>query len=771
MSLELHIFTKGPEMKKSALILVSFIFIFGNSFAAAPKGETNFFDRGEDLNIPDELEVLSGGFPEAPVVSCPRPSEKYANLLNQLTDIKNNIKEDACPESEVVVADLESLVGSKRKEFLGIISQGVFGKGQLNKDQVKKVEDYVQSIVEKAASVTGLLENKACFRDGDNQSALGYVSSVISEVSGAVGALAGPFGAKFALGGKIAGALVGSVNKIVTARQTYVYTKWDKTLKRQVVNMKDINGYFNNLCTYHDFKGDLDVESDLVDPRNRYDNVFAVTEEYLQNIGSICGSCSDFITQYELVEKQGYIDLTNPARIESESPGTDEVGSEPDRRGGDGVQQTALSLKDLSEVSDDDLLRFAQIVSGEAIREQAESEEARQAAIDEMLADGMGEMMLAEPEPIVQAPVVVEEAGEGNYEWAQYRLPNTLTDGPVHWNPEWELSDLKATIRALLIRSWIRKEVVNLELTIRDGNGRPGRSGVRDEQQRIEDFLIEDEAVSFIDMLVEKFEGKSGFTGFEGSFEALVNAAEKAKAQIENLQHGYLDPIFEALDSDPSFDPKELESDGASKDVAVIVHAFHELFRPDLDFDSVIDDAFDVISGGSSTDRIEDLVDQFIDERENAKEALESAFAIAVDDYFMIRDRCMFFKKSHFANNRKLRRACIKAGRKIQKMYDLASLLEYSAYEYRGGFIVGIITDEHNENRRPNYVRDFLGSVEYAMKKDLIDLERKIAWLEEENQELLEFQESKAEKPTRIPHRDEVDGESSDEVIIIDPED
>ncbi len=206
-----------------------------------------------ELNLPEGLELMSDGYPEAPIVQCPRPDKKFVDMLAQLDEIRNRIKSEACKNSGEIeaiedgVSDLQSLVTGKRKAFIDLVKKGTTAGGQLTSTEVKDLENYIDQVVKKASVITGFLNNKACFDEPAKFSTLGTLSAVIGEISGAVGALAGPFGAKISLAGSVVSGLLKSINTIVTARTSY-----DPDVEADRVN------YLNTMCAYYDFKTDFD---------------------------------------------------------------------------------------------------------------------------------------------------------------------------------------------------------------------------------------------------------------------------------------------------------------------------------------------------------------------------------------------------------------------------------------------------------------------------------------------------------------------------------
>lgn len=245
------------------------------------------------LDMPRELEVYSTGYVEAPIVQCPRGAKKYQDMLDQLDGLKKKIRSEACPQSQLdalngEVASLESLITDDRESFIQLVQQGIGESQQLSGEQVEQLQTYIDQVVKKVASVTGLINNPACFDEGDKVSTLSFLSSVVAEVSGVLGALSGPYGAKISLGGQLASSLISSIDQVVQARKTYDYSE-----------REDRNNYLQNLCAYYQFKGDLDKETQTMTYAGRLWDLADAAEALLQRLEADCNDCSMMIEDYQ----------------------------------------------------------------------------------------------------------------------------------------------------------------------------------------------------------------------------------------------------------------------------------------------------------------------------------------------------------------------------------------------------------------------------------------------------------------------------------------
>ncbi len=404
-------------------------------------------NESEDLEIPENILVYKSGYPEAPIIACPLPQKKYQDMLNQLDGIKQKIKSEACPSSQIAaiekeVVSLEELITFGRNDFIELIKKGTSGEAQLSEKEVASLQKYVDQIVKKVASVTGLVNNPACFDEEEKVSTLSFLSSLVGDVSGAIGALAGPFGAKISIGGKLAASLLSSIDTIVQARKTYDYRKYE-----------DRKNYLYNLCAYYEFKNDIDKETDVFTYSDRLYDLLDTSNVLLEDLARNCTDCRDVIVDYSSrVSGRGSFEVERKeeARFRSEiligSADTPEVVLYPEQD---------FEIKTAANMTDSDLLDFYFDFTSE-----------------EVDAD--------EPQ---QEPVVVDEG-------------QTVGAEPVAI----DFSNEKVlTVRALQVRSWVEGEIKDFQDNDSLGLTDDARREVMDVQKEIENFLFDREGVRYLD--------------------------------------------------------------------------------------------------------------------------------------------------------------------------------------------------------------------------------------------------------------------------------
>ncbi len=601
----------------------------------------SFIRSTEDFEIPEKAEIMQGGFPEAPVLPCPRPAKKYSDLLAQLNEIKTTIQNQACHDSNIQVESLETLITDDRKTFVELIEKGVFGEGQLTDGEVETVKEYVTNVVNYTGNLAGLIKNSACFDKEEKQTTLAFLSNVISEVSGAVGALAGPWGAKISLGGQVAGALLSSIDKIVQARKTYDYDK-----------IEDINNYFNNLCTYYDFKADLDKESNLFVHRERLLEILERSGDYIDKVVQTCEVCEliteDYLTR--LNENAGYdlnrVSRVIPTSVSSEFGDSVESPVSP-YIAEDGIAAADVSLDEMNDY-------YARAYAPEI----AEEDPARETTVDD-------------------EPVSLPEIDTGSF-----------TPRPVTYVAP--LPPQEATIRALQVRNWAIEEIRAVENSIRSGIGEDGRLAVAQLQRDIENFLVDDEAPDYIRHKTRDLRGK------------ISQLQQLAMRQISATS--MINPVYR-VPRDPNYD-YEYDYRDASGPVRV---AFHDLFRNDYDFASIL-----MEQAGYP----ESAAQGHAELREELKRNLVQALSDMVDAHGVLQRKCEFFTTSLLNDHRNLVYTCERAQRTLDVSLKIATELKSTSFAERNSFTLSLVYE-----KRPNYVSDWVASVNYSLLRDIEQLQ------------------------------------------------
>lgn len=625
-----------------------------------------------DLDLPVDLELTKMGYPEAPVIQCPRPQKKYEDILAQLNGIQEKIKREACPQAKInaihsEVQSLENLITNSRKNFIDLIKKGTSGEGQLTDKEVETVQKYVDQVVKKVAVVTGLVNNPACFDDGEKVSTLSFLSSIISEVSGAVGALSGPFGAKISLGGKLASGLLSSLDTIVQANKTYDYSRFE-----------DQKNYLHNLCAYYDFKNDLDKETDTFAYYDRLIELKETTDTLLDKLSRDCADCKVAIDDY--IQRME----ANVPLLVSENVVLEELVV--------GAESVPLEF---SAFDDDRTLAFEAPAEPVAIAEESLAGPLEVPPLEMPVARSQRDLSDRElaaayflqsfNEPIVVAePAPVEEGGEDEDDdglaFEAPEEPVVVADPPrpaVDFDPSLESGERsigldpfltpsqELTIKALQTKGWVESEIEELEKNDTEGLAEDGRLEVREVQADIERFLVDREGVRYVD-----YYGKAVY----GNFRQLENSLRGIQMRFYHMR----------LQPDPNYNYQD-------KDINDLSQVVHDIFRDDLEFADIL------IKSMQS--------DEITKEINNIKKEIRRSLEPIKGSYSILTRRCQFFSKSLFRDNQSTARACERALRKAADVTDFFKDLKGTSFAARYASLLKFVDEEDKR-----YAADWLSS-------------------------------------------------------------
>ena len=646
-----------------------------NECLSRVEGERSFIVRAESCEIPQDLEVNQGGYPEAPVVSCPRPSKYYADLLDRLNGLKLNIKNEACRDTKAVIEkDLASLISTDREQFVSLVKKGYFSKGQLTKDEVTKVTNYVGAVVNKAKGIAEALnfsvDNEACFPDDDKQATLGFIGSAVSEVSGAIGAVAGPFGAKVAIGGEIAGQLLVSLNTILEDRRPYDFSKAD-----------DLKNYFNSLCTYYDFKSELDGEANFLAKPSRLKELLQIIEGddstpgFLDIAKEKCSVCATLIE-----------DLAEDYHL-------------PDENGGKASDDESSDWDYYEQLAGD--TNFADKTIADLLRSYE---------------DEYGDLWRLNPMPPVQLDpnefligVYLQELGIG--------VSHLYVEPPKVVVPLY--SAQKATIRAMQIRSWAHNKLNQLGEDRREKLGEDLRYHVNRAQKQLEKVLVKEASI-------------------------YINSIRtRLKRDLRRLRHEA--QLAEALFPEKNFEGIRLEEFQLGNSIAdheaiKVAQYFDLLWRPDINLVKLLEEnnswgrlgprwfTKNVLYKGYDPQQVgasliffswqDDKYDVIID---RLRENLERRLANLIDSHSLVVKKCEFFENSHFTKHgpyknrilRSCRRSKNHLARSQRIIGAISGLTSYGkAKQYEKSPLNSIFEP------RKNFVADWLDSVTFSIRRD-----------------------------------------------------
>ncbi|NJM10495.1 MAG: hypothetical protein HC883_06530, partial [Bdellovibrionaceae bacterium] len=189
-------------------------------------------------------ETFTGLFP---VLECPAVGDEFDENDSKLDSIKAAIKQDAnCKNVELQVKSLEDLVVKDREEVMAIVSQGQ--TESLNAEQAAKVRQYAENVTKKVSALNELFtRSNQCFKEDEADKQISTLAGFVSEASGLVGSMTGPWGAPIAMAGNVVAGFLTGLDQILKTRTRYDFSKRDQW-----------TSYVQNLCTYHSFRDQID---------------------------------------------------------------------------------------------------------------------------------------------------------------------------------------------------------------------------------------------------------------------------------------------------------------------------------------------------------------------------------------------------------------------------------------------------------------------------------------------------------------------------------
>jgi len=182
-----------------------------------------------------------------PVLECPKVGEEFEQMISKLESVKSAIRKDAnCRNVELQVKSLEDLVIKDRQEVMDIV--GKSETESLSEDQARKVRSYAENVTKKVAALNDLfMRTNQCFAEDQADKQLSTLAGFVSEASGLVGSLTGPWGAPIAMAGNVVAGFLTGLDQVLKSRAGYDFSKREQW-----------TGYVQNLCTYHSYRDQID---------------------------------------------------------------------------------------------------------------------------------------------------------------------------------------------------------------------------------------------------------------------------------------------------------------------------------------------------------------------------------------------------------------------------------------------------------------------------------------------------------------------------------
>ncbi len=222
-----------------------------------------------------------------PVVQCPKVGEEFEKMIAKLEGVKASIRKEAnCKNVTDQVESLEKLVITDRQEIMDMLS-GQSGD-TLTADQAKKVRTYAENVTKKVAALNDLfMRANQCFDRDNADKQLSTLSGFVSEASGLIGSLAGPWGAPIAMAGNVIAGFLTGLDQVLKSRAGYDFSKPEQWA-----------GYVQNLCTYHSFRDQIDH---LLNPKAKMEQMKDLKfklDMQIRVLTSTCGECRSIETLF-----------------------------------------------------------------------------------------------------------------------------------------------------------------------------------------------------------------------------------------------------------------------------------------------------------------------------------------------------------------------------------------------------------------------------------------------------------------------------------------
>lgn len=236
---------------------VVLLFISVNTFAQAPQDLYRIF----------------------PVLECPAVGEEFEKMISKLEGIKSSIRKDAnCSNVQLQVENLEQLVVSDRETVMNIVSQSQ--NAPLTEDQARQVRNYAENVTKKVAALNDLfMRTNQCFEKDQADKQLSTLAGFVSEASGLVASLTGPWGAPIALAGNVVAGFLTGMDQVLKTRAGYDFSKREQWMS-----------YVENLCTYHSYRDQIEH---LLDPEARLAQLRKLKVRLDVQIETMTRTCSE----------------------------------------------------------------------------------------------------------------------------------------------------------------------------------------------------------------------------------------------------------------------------------------------------------------------------------------------------------------------------------------------------------------------------------------------------------------------------------------------
>lgn len=212
-------------------------------------------------------------------LKCPSVNEDFSRVLTKLATLKSAIKKDAnCRELSNRMRDVEKL-SLDRNRFVELVTKAK--SETLTEREVKDISSYVENATLRVGNLIELISNSGgCFEDDKKDQTLTLLSGFVSEATGLLSQISGPWGAPIAMGGQILSTFITSLDKVMKNHAGYDFRQRDQW-----------TAYVQNLCTYQNLRAEINT---LLHPQEHLDTLRELQQKLNVNqltVQNVCSSC------------------------------------------------------------------------------------------------------------------------------------------------------------------------------------------------------------------------------------------------------------------------------------------------------------------------------------------------------------------------------------------------------------------------------------------------------------------------------------------------
>lgn len=228
-------------------------------------------------------------FEQFPILQCPATNEVMVDFRNKLLDFKRHIKSEAnCEPIRVKVEDLTDLVTQGRDNFLRLTTKGQI-QGLSSRDLLD-VESYATKLTTTTSDLIAVITgNDACFAEDKQGLSLSFITSLIGEGAKVLSLVGGPTGGTISLAANVITGFLKGMDEVRKNKIGYKFENFDQRV-----------AYANTLCSFFEYRRELDSLLNPYDSISTLENLQVVIESQITALSSSCPECAVVIDKVNL---------------------------------------------------------------------------------------------------------------------------------------------------------------------------------------------------------------------------------------------------------------------------------------------------------------------------------------------------------------------------------------------------------------------------------------------------------------------------------------